>query len=206
MKKILLTAITCVITATSAVFGQHTQSLSFSGPGPITPGNPFTLSVNLTYAGYSSPGLSFWFEVNQQLAPFISIVSHTNFTFTDPNNVNPKPAPFNLVPGATAGFMTEPNDMGGTTNPNMPIPPGTYHVTDVTFMLDAAAPLGNYTLASTILSPKISEVSDTDLNDNPIPRATFSFGAIPEPSTLALLSLAAVGSGLVAYRRRKAAR
>lgn len=209
MKKVLLAAIICATMATSAVFGQHTQSIQITGPGSWTPGTQITLGINLTYAGYSSPGYSLWLEVANAVAPFLNIVSHTNSTFTDPNNVNPKPAPFNLAAGATAGFMTEPNDQGGTTNPNLPIAAGTYHVADITLSLDAGASslVGQtFTIATTTLTPKISEVSDTDFNDNPIPRSVFTFTIVPEPSTLALVGVGAVVSAMVAYRRRKAAR
>jgi hypothetical protein len=45
-------------------------------------------------------------------------------------------------------------------------------------------------------------VTDQDFNDNNIPAASFVFTIVPEPSTLALIGLAAVGS-LVAIRRGK---
>ena len=207
MKKVLLAAIICATMATSAVFGQHTQSVAFTGPTSWMPGTMITLQVNLTYAGYTSPGYSLWLEVNNAVAPFLSIVSHTNLApFNDPNNVNPKPALFNLAMGATAGFMTEGNDQGGTTSPLTFEPGMTYHVADITFHLDAGAPTGMFTLASTTLTPKISEVSDSDFNDNPIPRGTFAFTIVPEPSTFALIGVGAVVSGMLAYRRRKTTR
>ncbi len=208
MKKALLAAIICAVMAITAVYGQHTQSIQITGPATWTPGTQITLGINLTYAGYSSPGYSLWLEVANGVAPFLSIVSHTNSVFTDPNNVNPKPAPFNQTMGATAGFRAEPNDQGGTTKPN--IVGGTYHVADITLMLDAGAASLNgqtFTIASTTVSPKISEVSDSDFNDNAIPRGTFMFTiGVPEPSTLALVGVGVVVSALVAYRRRKAAR
>ena len=86
------------------------------------------------------------------------------------------------------------------------VPPGTYHVMDLTFMLAPGTPLGMYDLRSTTSNPRISEVSDTDFNDNPLPAAHFTINIVPEPSTVALLSLAGISSGLVAYRRRKSAR
>src|SRR2546421_5808726 len=170
MKKTFLTAIICAMTATSPLFGQHTQSVAFSGPTNWTPDTMITLSVNLTYGGYTSPGYSLWLEVQNAVAPFLSIVNHINFPpFVNQNAVNTKPAPFNSSVGATAGNMTEPDDMGGTTSPLTFEPPGTYHAVDITFRLDAAAMSLNgqtFTLASTTQQPKISEVSDSDFNDN----------------------------------------
>ena len=58
------------MTATSSLFGQaHTQSLSFSGPSAIdiTTTNTFTLTVNVTFSGYSSPGFSYWLDVQSAL-------------------------------------------------------------------------------------------------------------------------------------------
>jgi hypothetical protein len=103
--------------------------------------------------------------------------------------------------------MVETCDLGATTNDLMLPLPGTYHITDITFMLAPGTPLGMYDLRSTTHSPRISEVTDTDFNDNNIvPAGSFMINIVPEPSTLALLSLATAGLGLMAYRRRKAVR
>jgi hypothetical protein len=63
-----------------------------------------------------------------------------------------------------------------------------------------------YDLRSTTSAPRTSEVTDTDFNDNNLPAAHFTINIVPEPSTLALLCLAAAGSGWMTYRHRKAAR
>src|SRR2546430_1486890 len=91
MKKSLLVAIICALTATSPLFGQHTQSLSLSNPGPLNgaTGQTFAITVSLTFSGYSSFGLSYWLEVPNALAPFLSIASKTHFTFPDPNQPIP---------------------------------------------------------------------------------------------------------------------
>src|SRR2546423_10762884 len=194
------------MTATSPLFGQHTQSVAFSGPTNWTPDTVITLSVNLTYGGYTSPGYSLWLEVQNAVAPFLSIVNYINFApFNDPGQ-HFTPVPFNSSVGATAGNMTDRDDMGDGTNPVTFEPPGTYHAVDITFMLDAGAMSLNgqtFTLASTTQHPKISEVSDSDFNDNAIPRATFTFTVVPEPSTLALLGIGAFGSGVLIFRRRR---
>ena len=86
MKKTLLAAIICAMTATSPLFGQHTQSLSFIGPSTIdiTTTNTFTLTVDLTYSPYSAFGFSYWLEVQNALAPFLTITGVTHFTFPGP--------------------------------------------------------------------------------------------------------------------------
>ena len=214
MKKTLLAAIICAVTAISPLFGQaHTQSLSFSDPGPLNgaTGQAFTVSVLLDFEGYGSFGLSYWLEVQNALAPFLTITGATYFTFPDPNQLSPNPAPFNggAAMGASPGFMLEQRDLGATVNdPTMKFvsPGANHHITDITFMLAPGAPLGMYNLRSTTLFPRISEVTDTDFNDNNIiPAGSVTLNIVPEPSTLALLCLAAAGAGLVAYRRRRAA-
>ena len=82
------------------------------------------------------------------------------------------------------------------------IPPGTTLINTITFSLAAGAPIGSYTLRTTTDSPRSSEVTDTDFNDNAInPPGTFVFTVVPEPSTLALIAVTAV-SGVLMYRRR----
>jgi hypothetical protein len=88
----------------------------------------------------------------------------------------------------------------GAGNPALP------HA-DIPISIDASfgtltVPPGTYTLFSTSNLPRTSEVTDSDFNDNNLAAAAFVFTIVPEPSTLALLGLAAVGS-LVAIRRGK---
>ena len=197
-KKTVLIAIICALTATSAVFGQHTQSITFSGPSAWVPGTTVSLDVFLTFSGYNAYGLSDWLEVSNAIAPYISITNVQSFTFLNPDQYT-YPILFTL--GGSSGYMGEAPDLGGTDNPPTFVVPGTYHVSTITLSLAANAPNVSFTLRTTSQTPRISEVTDTDFGDNNIiPPGMFIVSIIPEPSTLALLSFAAVGA--LVYRRR----
>lgn len=203
MRKTLLTGIVCAWT-TSAVFGQqHQQSITFSGPSEWIPGTSVSLDVSLTFSGYNALGLSYWLEVQNPLAQYITITNIQWFTF--PQHGQPQ-YPISFEGGIVVGqYGSEQFDLGGTvTNPqSKSVPPGTYQVNTITFSLDPNAPTGSFILRTMATSPRISEVTDTDFNDNNIiPPGTFVINVVPEPSALALLSFAAVGSGVSIYRRR----
>jgi hypothetical protein len=210
MKSILLITIISTMMGIGAAYGQS-QSLSFNdgngvpNSGTYNVNDTITLDINVTFSGYSSFGLSFWLEASNGIAPFLRITSIAYGTaFSDPT-ANPTNALFNSTSGASLGFMSEVYDMGSTvadptTQP--PIAPGTYLVAHITISL-MNAPGINFIIQSTTVSPHASEVSDTKFNDhNIVPAAQYSVLVIPEPTTLALIGMTAVGGAFVAHRRR----
>lgn len=191
----------------------HTQSLSFIGSDPWLPGSSVTLEVYLTYSGYESPGLSYWLELPIGIAPFVSITAVQYFTFSSPNQAPGQPIVFTDLSGARPGYLSTHGgetpvpggvsaDLGATTPNASTLPSGTYHITNLTFTIAAGAPGGTYTMYSTSLSPRKSEVTDQAFNDNDIPASPFLF-TVPEPGTFALINFAIAGAGLLAWNRKR---
>ena len=61
--------------------------------------------------------------------------------------------------------------------------------------------MGTFILQSTIVNPHASEVTETFNDHNIIPAAQYMI-IIPEPTTLALIGMTAVGGAFIAHRRR----
>jgi hypothetical protein len=214
MKRTVLITLIGLTFAMNSLFA--TVSLSLNGPTNWTPGTSITLQTNDTFLNFGgSYGLSYWLEVNNALAPFLTITGLTyHQPFTDPNYapLPTFPVGFTDNSGADAGFLStrEPTgqmrsvDLGATSNPLVVIPDGTYtDITDITFALAANAPIGTFTLRTTSAGTRPSLQVTSAFGDVFFPQASFVFNVVPEPSTLALFGLTGLGAGVIAYRRRK---
>lgn len=191
MKRTLLTALVSLTFTMSSLYAT-TQNLSFSGPTAWTQGTSIVLSTTDTYSGFGggSWGLSYFLQDDNAIDPFLLVTGVTYYTFSIATYNGPFPVHVGDIDyGASSGTL---------------IPDGSYHVTDITFALAANAPAGTYTLRTTTASPRGSIQVTSDFGDAPFPQASFIFTVVPEPSPIALMALAALGAGIVAYRRGRA--
>lgn len=215
MKKIITLALGCITLSAVAAFGQtHTQSLSFDdgngtgNAGTYNSNDTFSFDINLTYAGYSSYGLSLWFETEAAAHNALIITNFTyGTTFADPTQPGSTPVGFTVLANDGGYVNPQPSDFGATTtivDPAHAVPPGTYFVGHITISITGLAP-GTYILESAATGApgltRQSEVTDTDFQDNNIPNSIYTITIVPEPSTYALCALGAIGLGIVAYRR-----
>jgi PEP-CTERM motif len=234
MKKLLLT-LACLTLVCGAAFSQTASfSLTDNGlyggtntTGTFNPNDTFTLSLYGTFSGFTANGYSAWLET-QILNAFnttLNITNETYFTWTGPNDdpndyTNPAdrfPKAFTDTSGASSGYRsdinTKPEFVGGPTNTGdlgatgAPQAAGTYHLADITFSL-TNAPLGTYTLQTTTVSPKVSEIADTSFGTHAATAGTYTLtiAAVPEPATWSLIGLGGLASvGLNVLRRRRGA-
>ena len=167
VKKTLLITIISAMTGLGAAYaGNGTQSLSFNdgngtpNSGTYMPNDTISLDIFITFAGYNSPGLSFWLEAQNGMAPFLTIASITwGTTFPDPTTP-PGQIPgqrFDSATGASPGFLSEVPDLGSTSDPATPASPGTYLEAHITLSIIGATIVA-FILQSTIVSPHASEV------------------------------------------------
>ena len=229
MKKTIL-AVGCLLLMASATFAANEMLslLNNNNGGLTTNSNNITLSsgttsFNLTvtdsWTGYSSSGLSYWLQVPSSVASKFSITGVTyGSTFSSANASGPATVLFNdstASNGAASNFTLEDRDLGSTVgvgNPPVAAPASPFTTTTMTINLSGLAP-GTYTLESTFNSSRISEQTeqagpnsfvDHSFENGVASPATFTITVVPEPATLSLFGLGALGSfGLNVLRRRR---
>ena len=175
--------------------------------GSYSPGSSFTLSVTLNVTNATS-GYSLWFDTASANASFLSIGSFTltSAAFPDANSAN-GPQAFDTANPGRMGFLSNLSDLGATTTSGTATP-GSYLVQDVTFLIDASAAPGTYTLQTTPAGAggRASGSSDADFAFETAPSAVFTVTVVPEPSTWALIGgglLTLVGIQRVRSRRQR---
>ena len=147
-------------------------------------------------------------ETTAAAAPHLTLTGiSNNTTFPDLNPFLTFPQNFTLL--ESNGMYTTPNspdggpsDIGSTvSNPQAgSVPPGTYFVGQLSVDINGLPP-GVYVMRTVVLGGHTSEVVDTNFMDNNIPVTNYTITVVPEPSTLALLSVAAIVLVLSARRR-----
>jgi hypothetical protein len=161
-------------------------------------------------------GLSYWLETETGAASHITLTSEVYYTITTQTDPGPNKV-FNASSGADPGFLashdsvTNPNgsgietgDLGGTFAARGP---GTFQVATLNFSVTGLAP-GTWHIETTHLAGLTSEATnnsaDPSMRDSLIPQAIYTITVVPEPATLSLLGLGALGSfGLTALRARR---
>jgi hypothetical protein len=222
MKKTLFLTFTGLMAGAAIALGQSaTFSLSDNGlyggsstSGTFNTNDTFTLSLSGTISGlptgFSATGFSLWMEA-PTLNGFntaISLAGSTMFQFTD-RNMSVYPKTFTDTVGARANYLSDKEDgrsgdMGATSDGTQGVGNGTYHLADYTFSLSGFAP-GTYTLFTTTISPKGSEINydnGATFSQAFAPAAAYTI-FVPEPATSSLLGLGGLGSLGLAWLRAR---
>jgi PEP-CTERM motif len=216
MKPKFLTTIGCLLLMAGFLranavlsFDDHNSADLGPSAGTYSAGSTVTFDITLSVANSgtdpvpSVTGLSYWFETSAVDNSYFTITSRnlSGSQFSDPIA---DPSGDAIVAGGNA------HDLGAViSNTNAPLPSNTsYFVATLTLQISPSTPAGVYTISTTTIAsdngPKTSTVADGNFTRHDIAVATYTITVVPEPATMSLLGLGALGSfGLNVLRRHR---
>jgi PEP-CTERM motif len=195
-------------------FDDHTGT---ANAGTYAPGATFSFDIMLSITSQppnNVAGFSLWFETaaaNSGLFTITALPNHTGSPFSQvTGDSGDFPAALTTANSTHSGFAQNAavTDLGATSGTNQ-VTPGTYFLETITFSISGAITPGTYTLMNTSASTgqplgKRSVVNDGSFNTFDIASSTYTITIVPEPATLSLVVLGALGTtGLIFLRRKR---
>ncbi|MDQ6765777.1 MAG: PEP-CTERM sorting domain-containing protein [Verrucomicrobiota bacterium] len=213
MKKLVL-VISLAIAGMLPAARLSAQSASFVYSGvptaPLMPGSSFTIAVSLVFTAGGIAGdltgLSYWIAQRSPATPFPFSLTNRDLTgsvFGNPATTNvffPQIIDsINRNPDGTQGG-TDLGALGGLH------PSGTYFVANLTFALSGNIAPGSYTLGNTTsnipnVGGRISVITNSNGSTFPIAPSNFTVFVVPEPGSVSLIMVGALGAVLGICRR-----
>jgi hypothetical protein len=186
--------------ASERASAQNATATLFNGGNPfitIAAGGTFTLDLNIVTT-FTSTGITYFYQSNNG-SGFFSLTAR---------NISGSQFPDLITADATAftpanGLLDPVNndDLGAViTDPNSPLPAGSYFISTITFSISGAIAPGTYT----IFLDSRTIVSDGGFNDHQVTSNIFTVNIIPEPATTGLAVLGGVMLLAFVWRARRA--
>ncbi len=208
MKKLLLVfslAIAGLLPA--ARLSAQSANLVYGGvpTGPLMPGSSFTVAVSLAFTAGGTinnvQGLSLWLAQRSPSSPFpFSITNRdgTGSVFAG-SNLLAYPQVLNPINTNASGVSQQNTDLGGLATNSLPS--GTYFLANFTFAISGNVTPGSYTLGNTTstvpgVGGRISVINNNNGDTFLIAPSNFTVAIVPEPGSVALIAIGALGAGL----------
>ncbi len=212
MRKLLLVA---AIAFTGAFIGAPQVSaqsafFTYTGvPANVTPGSSFTFDITLNFIAGGTinnvQALSFWlYQVSPGPFPFSLTNRDGTGSLFAGGNLLSYPQILDPINRNATGIGQQNTDLGGlATNA---LPSGSYFLAHITLSIAANAPQGLYTIGNTTsvtpgVGGRISVIGNSNGDTFQIAPSNFSLRVVPEPGSVALIAMGALGAGVAFWRR-----